>query len=77
MFGWLRGKGRIEWQTPPHEPAGPIAAQEMQIEIYDAAAHAAYLGGDRELMDRLLDERLAIRPARDAPPVRAIPGRPT
>jgi hypothetical protein len=76
MFGWLRGKGRIEWQTPPHEP-GTAGEREMLIDRYDNAAYIAYLGGDVELMNRLIDERLAIRPAKDAPPVRAIPGRPT
>jgi hypothetical protein len=76
MFAWLRNLGRADYVLAPRElpPAG-VAEQEMLVDRYDMAAHIAHLGGDLELMDRLLDERLRVREPRPGPPVRAIPGR--
>lgn len=76
MLGWLRNLGRVEWQTPRREPS-PVAEREMLVDRYDMAAHMAYLGGDLELMDRLIDERLRVREPRPAPPVPVNQGRTT
>lgn len=82
MFGWLRHFGaRVDYQTPPPEPAGdltdlaPAATREDRIDRLDAQIRQAWQEGHLTHLDRLLDMRNAIRPPRSAPPVPVIPGR--
>lgn len=72
MFGFLRGKGRVVYEVPPHEPSA--AAIEARIADLNSRIFAAYESGDLALMDRLIDGRNRIRPARPAE-VRYVRGR--
>lgn len=72
MFAFLRNKGRVEYATPP---VGGV--DEARIAQIDERTFIAFREGDRELADRLIDLRNAIRPARPAPVVPVIPGRTT
>ncbi len=82
-LGWLRLRpGPVVEQIPPAEAAVHAEqwrAREAQVAALDAKAREALQYGDRELMDRFIDERLAMRAPRPRlrPSVPVIPGRTT
>lgn len=69
---WSRQPIRPAYITPPAEP--PV--DEARIAQLDERTFVAFREGNRELADRLIDMRNAIRPARPAV-VPVIPGRTT
>lgn len=73
MFAFLRGLTRADYATPPHGPGAHARAfvdREAEIAAIDARIDQA---GTWAEVDRLLDLRNAIRPAR----VSVAPGRTT
>lgn len=84
MRGWLRRidanlSRTIAEALVPHEPSAGerAAARERQIAGCDEAAWHARQRGDLVSVDRWLDMRLELRPARPEPVVPVIPGRPS
>jgi len=77
ILGWLRSGDPVVEQYAPGGPVSRAEAwreREEQIAAIDAKAREALLYGDRELMDRFIDERLELRAPR--PRVRPpVPGR--
>jgi len=71
-MGLLPRRIRPAYVAAPVEP--PVPA-EVRIAQIDAQTYEAYLAGDMPRVNRLIDMRLAIRPARKPRPVPVIPGR--
>lgn len=86
MFARLRlYLGHVEFQTPRAEPSPftrlpdePMAAfrLEQKVNRLDEQLAEARRAGDQAVVDALLDQRNALRPARDQPAVPITPGRP-
>lgn len=77
LLGWLRNKGRVDYQTPQAEPGAHATAhvdREDEIAAIDRQLDEAFHYGEMALVDRLLDMRNAVRPPRPRS-VPVIPGR--
>lgn len=83
LLGWLRHTGDpVVEQSAPAEPgmhARAVADREAEIADIDVYMALARRRGDKVLVDRLLDERNAIRPPRPRlrSSVPVVPGRST
>jgi len=71
-MGLFPRKVRPAFVTAPVEPPVP---DETRIGYLDTQARWAYLAGDIAAMDSLIDQRNAIRPAKEPRPVPVVPGR--
>ncbi len=82
--------GVARWTTPPAEPAGDdltavadavqedvatVLRREQLIDEIDDLMREALVSRKREQLDRLLDQRLRLRPGREQADVPVIPGR--
>lgn len=56
-------------------PAEPPVPDEVRVADLDAQAYEAFQAGDKAKVDRLIDLRNAIRPAKEPRPVPVVPGR--
>lgn len=76
MWGWLRRSGDpVVHRVPAVEPsASERVDDEARIERLNAEIWEAFRDGDKARADRLIDMRLAIRPAQESE-VPVVPGR--
>lgn len=73
MWAWLRGKGRVDYQTPPQEPARPLTLADVDIRLSELSTVPKPQRTQEywEELDDLIEKRQKLA----HPPAPVVPGR--